>query len=178
MIFEKNLVNNYAKSVFYVAVNKNSINRWKKFLKILGYLSIQKKLKILCFRNFNSDKLYKILFFFLNELNMNDYEKNFLKIICQNNRFFLLFKIFKKYKKIYKKYKNVTDVILKISHNINSIQKNIIINSLEKIFMKKINLKIFKKKKLIGGFVISINGRVIDYSVKNYLKSLKYFIQT
>ncbi|NIG99377.1 MAG: ATP synthase F1 subunit delta [Buchnera aphidicola (Periphyllus acericola)] len=179
MICKKNLVHSYAKSIFYVALKKKNFNRWNKFLKILGYLSIQKKLKILCFGYLNPDKVYEILIFFLNEFNMNNYEKNFLKIICKNNRFFLLFKIFKEYKKIYKKYQNITDVILKISHNINSTQKNNIINSLEKIFKyKKINLKIIKKKKLIGGFLISINGRIIDYSIKNYLKSLKYFIQT
>ncbi|CAL4317482.1 ATP synthase subunit delta [Buchnera aphidicola (Periphyllus testudinaceus)] len=176
MIFYKNIIYSYSKAIFDIALKENKINRWEKFLKVLSYISIQKNIKIIFSECLNANKLYKIFKYFLFDFTLNYHEKNFLKIICKNNRTFLLFKIFEEFQFIKKKHENIIDVYLKSPYSLTLIQKNKIINILEKNTLKKINFKIFIKKKLIGGFILSINGFVIDYTIKNYLKSLKNFI--
>ncbi|WP_343183551.1 ATP synthase F1 subunit delta [Buchnera aphidicola] len=178
MILNKKLIYSYSKSIFEIALKQNNISRWKKFLKILLYISIQKNIKIFYSNFFNSNKLYKIFKFFLNDFKMTNYEKNFLKIICENNRINLLFEILKKYKIIENKSKNIINIVLKSSNELTIYQKNIIISILKKNILKTINIKFVIDPNLISGFLILINKNVIDYSIKNYLKYLKNFLQT
>ncbi|CAL4317490.1 ATP synthase subunit delta [Buchnera aphidicola (Chaitophorus sp. 3695)] len=178
MIFYKKLAYLYAQSIFNISLKNNQIDRMKKILFLMSYIVLHKKIKN-CFSEYSDSKnLYELFIFLLHDLNIKNYEKNFLKLLIKNKRLFLLKKIYIAYNSIIRKHNKVIYVVFKSSGVINSIQKNKIKLILKKILLSKIKINFIIDLGLIGGFVIFIDDILIDLSIKNNLTYLKNFLQT
>jgi F-type H+-transporting ATPase subunit delta len=178
MICEKELAHIYAKSIFKIALKNNNTNRVKKILFLISYIIYHKKIK--SFFSQYSDPIisYKIFKSLLYDLKMYNYEKNFLKILIENKRLFLLNKIYIAYNSIKNKYNKKIFIVIQSSHIMNNIQKNKIKCFLKKKIFSNIKFNFIVDQNLIGGFRILINNFLIDLSIKNNLTYLKNFLQT
>ncbi|CAL4317475.1 ATP synthase subunit delta [Buchnera aphidicola (Sipha maydis)] len=176
-MFLKKIAYIYAKAIFYVAVKEKRIRRWKEFLKLLSLIIQDKNMKFIISGYLEYHISYKFLKFLFKNFKLYDSEKKFLKILSENKKLSLIPEIYQAYK--YKKntYEHMIQVVLKTSHYINNLQKKNIINFLSKFFSKKISLKFFIDKSLIGGIVIIIDGFIIDYSIKYDLECLINFLK-
>jgi F-type H+-transporting ATPase subunit delta len=173
----QSVIDIYAQSIFNVACREKKINRWKKVLKLLSWISQNKKVKIIFSSYLDSIELYHFFKFLFKNLKIRKSEKNLLKILSENKRLILLSKIYKAYKFKKNNYENVIEVVLKTSYVINQVKKKEIIDLLNNYFSKKISLKCFVDKTLIDGMIIFVNGFVIDYSIKHDLNNLENFLK-
>ena len=111
---------------------------------------------------------------FKNKINL--YIINFIKILINNNRIALIFKIIDKYKKLYYKKNNIKLIKITVAIDLDNKQKQDIILKSEKLFNKKIIADFVVDKKIIGGVVIESDDKLYDMSVSNKLENIKKLI--
>ena len=98
---------------------------------------------------------------------------NFLNLLVDKNRMFLLPNIKNLFdEKIYKK-QNILNVEVQTVIELDADMKNLLIHKLEKITGKNIRIINNINKSIIGGVVLSFDGKVIDGSVQTQLKRLQ-----
>ncbi len=169
----------YAYYIFNKIKIKNKYNnfiKWKKFLKLLVYISknnIWKKFFLL-----NKIKCLKEIYSIISlNLNVNYSMKIFIKNILYENMWIYVNLIYLKFIEIYKNKKNLLYVIIYSSNNINKynlykIKKKIKI----KFNNKKIYFFLKKNINIIAGFKIYINDFIIDASLINYIKKINFIL--
>ncbi len=104
---------------------------------------------------------------------LSNYIVNFFKILIDNNKTSLIFKIIEKYKFIYYKENNFKEVTIVSAVGLNEMQKNKIVYKCEKLFNKKIIANYLIDEEIMGGFIIKSDDKIIDMSVKNKLNNMK-----
>lgn len=102
---------------------------------------------------------------------------NFLKILIDNNRINLIFKIIQEYKKIYYKKNGIEEVLVTSAVTLSEREKIKISKYLEKLFDKKIVARYFVDGKILGGLVIKTENKLFDVSLKNKLENLRNSIK-
>ena len=107
-------------------------------------------------------------------LEFNELTLNFLYVLLDNRRFYLLDKIYEEYNNLLLDYRNTVNVKLYSSVKLTDIQINklrpIILNKLN---CKNINVENIVDENLIGGIVVYANDMKIDFSTKGSLERLK-----
>ena len=104
---------------------------------------------------------------------LSDYIVNFFKILIDNNKTSLIFKIIEKYKFVYYKENNFKEVTIISAIDLNELQKNKILCKCEKLFNKKIITNYLIDEEIMGGFIIKSDDKIVDMSVKNKLNNMK-----
>lgn len=104
---------------------------------------------------------------------LSNYIVNFFKILIDNNKTSLIFKIIEKYKFIYYNKNNFKEVTIVSAVGLNEMQKNKIVCKCEKLFNKKIIANYLIDEEIMGGFIIKSDDKIVDISVKNKLNNMK-----
>lgn len=129
----------------------------------------------------------KKIFYFLNHLSIPPSEKiALINKITDNNKIIKLLAFLTKTKRINELneiirqlvlFKDINDdyidMMLRTPLDINENVLKKLQEEIEKFINKKVKIKIEMDTGLIGGILIKIGDRIIDYSVKNQLNSLK-----
>ena len=97
----------------------------------------------------------------------------FLNVLTNKNRIFILPEINCLYNKHILEENNILEVEAQTVISLDDNMKNLLIQKLEKITNKKIQLTNTINKEIIGGVVLIFNGNVIDGSIKTQLKELQ-----
>jgi F-type H+-transporting ATPase subunit delta len=98
---------------------------------------------------------------------------NFMSIISKGRRESLLPVIAEQFIAVYKKAKGIKTATVKTAVKLDDKLRKEIIESLEKQTGSKIELNEVVKEDLIGGFVISVDNKEIDTSLKSRLNRLR-----
>jgi F-type H+-transporting ATPase subunit delta len=112
----------------------------------------------------------------LQDTNPKDQEKvldNFVKVLADNNNLRLFDQITEEFHKLDLAKKGIVQATATSAHPISKENEKAIIEELNKLAQKKIELKTEVNEKLIGGVIIRMEDQMIDASVKNQLEQLK-----
>ena len=99
--------------------------------------------------------------------------ENFIKLLIKNNDLSKANKVINAFNDYAKEKEGILDVEVKTAKPLENVDKDKIIEYLQKSFNKKIILDEKTDKKLIGGVVLSYKDTVIDGSIKKRLEILK-----
>lgn len=125
---------------------------------------------------FSAKQYAKALADSLEDTNPKDQEKvldNFVKILVENNDLRLFDQITEEFHILDLAKKGILQAHVKSAHPLNKDNEKAIIEELNKLAKKKIELKTEVDEKLIGGVVIQMDDQMIDLSTKNQLEQLK-----
>ena len=96
-----------------------------------------------------------------------------LKVVIENNDINLLKDIAKNFTLLSKQKLNIAFVEVVSSNEMNSDQKDDIINSLSELIKKKIDINFNVDKNLIGGLKIKVDDKLYDSSLQTKLENAK-----
>ena len=178
MLYDQELANKYASSLFDVSLNNESRLSIKSQLDfIYEVLSVDKTLSNLVFKK--SAPYYiklSIIITLFAEIEISDIVKNFLQILLKNNRFHCLHDVISKFNKLILESEGVKMVDLTVVNNdqdfINSIQ-----HDMEKKLNSKVVVNSLEDKSIIAGFIIKIDNMMIDYSFRSKLNKLSKIME-
>ncbi len=107
------------------------------------------------------------------EKHVNQLTVNFLSIMVDNRRETLLGAIARNFVDLYKEEKKIKSVTLFTAFDLDDDYLSKIKDVLRNELGAKIELKVRVKDHLIGGFILMVDGKMMDASVSNKLKELK-----
>ncbi|XBC38199.1 MAG: ATP synthase F1 subunit delta [Buchnera aphidicola (Floraphis choui)] len=176
MIKFRSIAHPYAQAIYDFSISRHSFDSWKNMLEYMVKISNHEEVrKIISSMSF----FQQLANFFISicKDEIDEYGKNFIKILVQNKRLILLESIYLEFIEICNTNNNIKNVTIISAHNLHSKQLNYINIILKKRLSKKINIKCKIDKNLIDGFIIKFDDTVIDLSIQFQLKNLLYFLQ-
>lgn len=169
----------YAKAVFDLAKNSNSLEEWDSFLSYLSSIVNDSSIiSIIKNRTINyNDKSRMIISFFDNfdttlDKKIIKHFNDFIYVLAYYGRLLCIRDIYNVYKQYMNQELGCIDAVIKVSCVISSYQKDDIVNSLAKRLEKKVNALFEVEENLLGGFLIKIGDSVLDASIIGNLQSL------
>lgn len=103
-----------------------------------------------------------------------DLVNNFVNVLKNDNCFSQLEKIIFYFNELWKKEYSLVEAEISTARKIDDNLKNILSEYLTKISQaKKIKITEKESPKLVGGFVLKYNDKIIDFSIKNKLNKFK-----
>ena len=122
---------------------------------------------------FAADDRKKVLDYVLNKSSFSDMTKNFLSLLLDKNRIGAVEAIFDYYSRLTDEASNVAGAEIITARPLKDEALNKIVESLEKLTLKKIRANVKEDDSLIGGVLVKIGDLVLDGSVKAQLEGLK-----
>ncbi|WP_174889127.1 F0F1 ATP synthase subunit delta [Candidatus Williamhamiltonella defendens] len=165
----------YAKAIFDFAVEHHSIEHWQNMLAFSAQVSAHKQVTQWLSGVMHSEKTAQI-FISLCSDHLDEFSKNFIKIMAQNGRLSLLPEVLKQFMALRAMINSVIDIEVFSAIPLNEDQKKKIIFALEKRLQLKVTLNCKIDSSILAGVIIRHGDRVIDGSVSNRLKRLKNFL--
>lgn len=98
--------------------------------------------------------------------------KPFFSIIIENNRLNMMIQILKAWKELYYLKENSTHIDITTAHQISTKEKKDIESTLHSHYDKYL-VNYHYDTQIIGGNIIEVNGKILDSSIKSYLKNIK-----
>lgn len=167
------LIEQYAKSLVEVAVEKNCVTAVQEDVKALLLIfeesDLNKTLQSLAITREQKKQLVRLL-----QESSSDYMKNFLEVILQNEREGLLYSILEatleKFAVVTQNYDAVVTTAIALSDK----QKQQLVKTIETKFGLTVHQIIEKiDENILGGFIINVNNRIIDTSIRRQLQQFK-----
>lgn len=168
------LAERYTKALFDSAKENNNIEQIENELKEISNTFVQNPDIENFFINPTikiEDKKEILEKSFKNKI--NELLFNFLNLLIDKNRMYILQNVVNSYHQKIMKTQNILEVKATSVIELDEDIKKILIEKLEKITNKKIQLKTIIDKKIIGGLILSFDDKVIDGSIKTQLKRLQ-----
>lgn len=167
------LVEQYSKSLVEVAVENDKVTQIQSevasLLGIFETTELDNSLSSLAISHEEKVKLVRLL-----QESSSAYLNNFLEVILQNEREAYLLAILKSVQSGFVAATNQHDIYVRTAVALSDAQKNRILTLVaEKFAVKAGHLVETIDDSLIGGFVISVNNKVIDTSISSQLRQLK-----
>lgn len=119
-----------------------------------------------------SDKKYEILESVFKK-NVNELTMSFFRLVCKKERASLLIAMCGEYLNQYNVFKNISLARITTAISIDENLKKEFVKIIEEGIGKKVDLQHEVDAELIGGFVLKINDRQIDESIRYKLNRLK-----
>ena len=159
----------YAKSIFQIANEKKILSEVEKnFLQIQSLLNNSKEFKkFVTNPTIQKESRIKIIETLSQELGLNMYFVNFLKLINEKGRFFFLEKIVKDFFAILSQSKGEVVADLIIANEISENKKEEIRKELSLLYKKEIKLNFSIDESLISGSILKVGSKMIDNSAKS-----------
>jgi F-type H+-transporting ATPase subunit delta len=98
---------------------------------------------------------------------------NFLNLVIEKNREELLQQIIRDYNDFYRQDQNIRDVTFISATKLDESFYSSLKATLESSLKSSIELTIKEDNNLVGGFIITVDGKLMDASIANKLKRLK-----
>ncbi|MDA3779815.1 MAG: ATP synthase F1 subunit delta [Bacteroidales bacterium] len=173
-MYQSNINVRYAKALFLFAKEKNLLDEIKSDTELLLNLFIQITDFKLAFQHpsLSQSAKKKNINQLLNK-KVNKYFLSFLDLVLKNKREFFLQDICRDFIDFYRKEFKIKLAVLTTAYPINEKERQNIKKLLESNFDATIDLNEEVDDEIIGGFVIQIDDKQIDVSVKNRLQLIK-----
>jgi len=169
------IYNRYAKSLIELSQDRgeleSTIESAKFFLEVTKNRDFSNLLKNPVFKNELKLKVIDALF----KGNVNEIFEKFLVLTIKKNREILLPEIMQELLMQYKKMKKITDISLTTAVDLPEefVSKLRLLLQKASITDENIEIKTKKDKSIIGGFVIQVEDKLIDASVKSKLTKIE-----
>jgi F-type H+-transporting ATPase subunit delta len=98
---------------------------------------------------------------------------SFFSLVCKKQRASFLISMSREYLNQYNLYKNISKASIKTAISLNENLKKEFVSIIEKGLNKKVDLQHEVDEDVIGGFILKINDRQIDESIRHKLNQLK-----
>lgn len=164
----------YSRSLLEEAVDKKSEDTVKSDMQILlDTCNESRDLRIVLSNPIiHFDKKSSILTNIFKGI-LSDLSMRFLDLVCKKGRASILIQMAEEYLNQYNIFKNINKASLTTVFALDSKMRNEFVQILEKGFGKKVELEERIDSELIGGFVLQLNDRQIDESIRHRLNQLK-----
>lgn len=174
MIQQRSIIKKYAAALYEVAINLKQLKEVEQ-----GLLIVEEKLN----NNQHYKKLmfsqvapYKVKQVFINtalhDLNISEVIRNFVAILITNNRVYLLSAIIQRFKEVVLESADILQAEITVCDN-DEVLCIDIKQQLTEISGKKVLLETIKNNYILGGFILRVHNKIMDYSLRNRLNKLK-----
>ncbi|MEW5846873.1 MAG: ATP synthase F1 subunit delta [Bacteroidota bacterium] len=168
------IASRYAKSFFEFCVEQGEIENVYPFVKhLIDILSSQVKLRELIADKTLTDNEKINLIERVAGKSLPQPLKEFINLIVRKSRTDLLLQIFLIFRSIYLKSKNILDVELLLADELNASALENIITRVAETLGNPCEISITVKPELIAGYILIVNGKVFDSSVRGQLNTVK-----
>lgn len=168
----------YAKAILNFSLKRNSFDTWRRMLSLICKIIQHPKFNRLLCSQKPQKELAKILIMLCKDF-IDNYARNLICIIAENNRLKLFPEILRQLIKLRNSENNIIVAEVFSSINLDEYQKSLILKSIKnKFFKKNIQLTFIIDKTIILGFLIRIEDFVIDLSFCNYIERLNFFLKS
>lgn len=165
----KKLISSYTYALFELSSKETEIvERDVRFL--LSFFEDNKEVVSFFSNPANSTKIKSDVIFLLKG-HVSNILLNFILLIINNGRFFLLKNIFKQFLTLVKKSRNKIDVVVTSAISLSKGDIKLISNSISSFGEVDDFINIIDPS-ILGGFIIKIGFTVIDASLRSYLQKL------
>ncbi len=164
----------YAEALFSLAVENNAVDKYEEQAKlVLDTITVDKEiLKILTHPDINGEDKMNILVQAFKDITDDDIMGLF-SIIIRKNREKQIVDILKIFLEKVKKYNGISDAVVESAIPLSSEKLQIIENKLTNKLNKQVVAKSVVVPELLGGLRISIDGHILDKTVKRQLEDMK-----
>jgi len=168
------IANRYAIAFYADSEEKNILSEVSADMELI-YDSLESSAelrKILLNPIIDKEKKIEIVLEIFSDRIVNE-TKDFIKFLFYKKRENLTLDIVKQFLVIRDDKEGILNALITTAEEINEGQRSEFINKLELYSAKKVRAKFLIDKKIIGGFLIKIDDKVIDASILQNLKNLK-----
>jgi len=186
MMINHTIARPYAKAVLEQALAPAQLDEWYRVLFVLAK-TIENKTFSQAINNpsFSSDQklkwlsnIYKKTLPKLNKT-LSHTVDNFIKLLLAHKRLFILPGVLEVYQQLVYAHKKISIIHIRSAFSLSAGQKEKLELALKTYFNSTVNIHYTVNRSLIGGLIIQSKDLLIDASIKNQLKRLKYhLIQT
>jgi len=164
----------YAKSLLLFAGERGVLEQVKNDMNLFIKVCSENHILLHVFKNpiISQDKKEKILTS-LFKGRFNDMTLSLFKIINRKNRDAYLLDIALEFEHQYKALKGIQEAEVTSAYTLTTEQKQAFVGMVENISGKKAELKEKIDESIIGGFILRIEDRQVDESIKSKLEKLK-----
>ncbi len=170
----------YAKAVFLIAKEENTISGWSNLLAVLDEISADVEASDFISRpDFSLQEKTQFLQTAVATLlkrKLTNQEANFLSVILSAKRYDVFPSIRQAYDEMVLSDEAIIEVDLVSAFEVKETENEMFVKALEKHFQKSIKLNVSVDPNLIGGAVIKAGDWVMDGSVKGRLEQMTSFL--
>ena len=164
--------NRYSDAIFEIASQDGNLSEWGDFLNELSEIFKDRKIQkfFLDPKINNNDKVSLI-----SESNMQTDKKkiNFLRLMIEKNKLFLIDSIYNRYKKLIDLNNGVKRAEIITAFKLTETQLNQINDKLSNITKNKVIGNNVVDKSILGGFIAKFDDQMLDMSTMGKLSALK-----
>ena len=164
--------NRYSDAIFEIASQDNNLNEWGDFLNDLSEIFKDRKIQkfFLDPKINNNDKVALIS---ESDIESDDKKINFLRLMIEKNKLFLIDSIHDRYKKLIDLNNGVKRAEIITAFELTETQLNQINDKLSNITKTKVIGNNVVDKSILGGFIAKFDDQMLDVSTKGKLSELK-----
>lgn len=162
----------YAKAAFEYALGAKSLDQWAQFLKLLSCCIADASVITILQKPSCTVEQSVTLLLQLVEGFLPEGGENFIKLLAENQRLFVLTAIFNLFDALYKEYQQQLHVDVTTAIDIDTNQQNDLNAALKAYFKKAVSVDYYVKPDMLGGVIIRTGNHVIDDSYVAQLKQL------
>ncbi|BBI01023.1 F0F1-type ATP synthase, delta subunit [Buchnera aphidicola (Nipponaphis monzeni)] len=166
----------YAKAAFEFSHEQQSIKEWENMLSIVTYIAHIKDIKVIV-AGILGRKISTEIFLQLCKEYINDHFMNFIKILSNNKRLYVIKYVYLQFMEYQRNFKEITNINIISSKKINKEHLNKIKFTIQNKLTKKIYLNNTIDDSIISGKIFKSGNNVINNSICNHLKNLKKFLK-
>ena len=162
----------YAEALFRVAQNED-LTKWASLMSELAVIGANADVRELA-ANPRLDK-NQVVDLLLSLVKATDHAevRNFIEILVQNDRVTLLPEIGEQFHELKNASEGVADAEIISAFPMSDNQLQEVLKTLEKRFMRKLNVTLTEDKSLIGGIIVVVGDEVLDLSVRAKLQKMQ-----
>jgi len=169
------LAQRYAKSLIDLSAEMNELDLFHDDMMLLHSIGTESREFVLMLKSpvINADKKNKIVDA-VTKNKLSKITQTFIKLLCSKNRESLLPEIISSFIEQYNKTKGIHKVKLTTAFPVSEEIKNIFVQKIESSYsLKNIELEANVNENLIGGYVLEMEGKLIDASILRDLNDVR-----
>ncbi len=167
----------YAKAIFAIALENQALDAWKDFLEVLSIGLENGIVRSVLLDPVKTTQEHMDFLKSVFPVNLDDLKKNFLKVLLEEGRFFVLPAIFVLFKEYQEAYNKILTVNVTTAKPLDASEEEALSVRLEQKYQKKIQLVIKMDATLVGGLKIQVQDQVWDSSIVGRLEQLAEVIR-
>ncbi len=162
----------YAQAAFKFSLADQSLKAWSQMLHDAAAVISDPKMQALIDNpNISRETLIDILFSIL-EKELDEYQKNFLQLLVQNDRLLLLPQIARQWIALYDQHEKLIKIQVTSAFELTDTQEQHLIKALENRLTLTVKLEKLVDKTILGGAIIRAGDQVFNYSGRHILDKL------
>jgi F-type H+-transporting ATPase subunit delta len=163
----------YAKAIFDIAVENNTLQQWSEVLAGLATTAQETVFINFIINPRVTAKQRENLLVGIVEQCLGNAGKNFIQILANNQRLDIFPELAVTYEQMRTEYENITPIKAIAAYPLTAEQQTKLELALQKRLQKKVALQYTVDQKLLGGMMLYIGDTIIDGSLRNKLDRLK-----